>query len=123
MKICVDEKIPLITVEELRNLGHDVLDIRGTADQGIPDDVLWAMIQHDNRLLVTTDKGFVQYRDEQHAGILIVRLRQPNTGKIHERVMQAMEQFSETEWPGLVVVMRDVVQSVSRGRRLSPKEG
>ena len=115
MKICVDENIPLNTVEELRNLGHDVLDIRGTADQGIADDVLWAMIEPDRRLLITTDKGFVQYRDEQHAGILVVRLRQPNAGKIHERVMQAIEQFSEAEWPGMVVVMRDLVQSVSRG--------
>jgi len=35
MNIYVDENIPLVTVEELRNLGHDVLDIRGTADQGI----------------------------------------------------------------------------------------
>jgi hypothetical protein len=28
--------------------------------------------------------------------------------------MQAFAQFSEKEWPGLVVVMRDVVQSVWR---------
>lgn len=120
MKICVDENIPLVTVGELITLGHDVLDIRGTVNQGIADDVLWAMIRRDNRLLITTDKGFVQYRDKQHEGILVIRLRQPNADKIHERVMQAIEQFSEDEWHGLIVVMRDVVQSVSRGMRLSP---
>ena len=114
MKICVDENIPLNAVAELRTLGHDVLDIRGTVNQGISDDVLWQMIQQDKRLLITTDKGFVQYRDEPHTGILIVRLRQPNAQKIHERVMQAIAQFSEDEWDGLVVVMRDVVQSVWR---------
>ena len=114
MKICVDENIPLNTVAELGNLGHDVLDIRGTDSQGIADDVLWEMIQQENRLLITTDKGFVQHRDAPHSGILVVRLRQPNAQKIHERVMQAMEQFSEDEWAGLVVVMRDVVQSVWR---------
>jgi predicted nuclease of predicted toxin-antitoxin system len=114
MKICVDENIPLDTVEGLSNLGHDVLDIRGTIDQGISDDVLWKMVQAEQRLLITTDKGFVQYRNERHAGILVVRLRQPNARKIHERVIQAMAQFPETEWAGMVVVMRDVVQSVSR---------
>ncbi len=114
MKICVDENIPLNTIAELQNLEHDVLDIRGTINQGISDDVLWTMIRQENRLLITTDKGFVQYRDEPHTGILIVRLRQPNAQKIHERVMQAMAQFSEDEWAGLVVVMRDVVQSVWR---------
>ena len=31
MKIFADENIPSRTVEELRGLGHDVLDIRGTA--------------------------------------------------------------------------------------------
>ena len=42
MTICVDENIPNITVQELRASGHDVLDIRGTADQGMDDDLLWA---------------------------------------------------------------------------------
>jgi predicted nuclease of predicted toxin-antitoxin system len=112
MKVCVDENIPLSTVAELRSLGHDVLDIRGTANQGMPDDLLWELVQKESRLLISTDKGFVQYRNESHHGILIVRLRQPNEQKIHERVMKAMGQFAEDEWAGLVVVMRDAVQSV-----------
>src|SRR5918911_3243972 len=114
MKICVDENIPLITIAELIKLGHDVLDIRGTANQGMPDDLLWELSQKENRLLISTDKGFVQHRNEAHHGILIVRLRQPNEQKIHERVMQALGQFAEDEWAGLLVVIRDVVQSVWR---------
>ena len=43
MKICVDENIPLGTVAELRTLGHDVLDICGTARQGFSDDLLWKL--------------------------------------------------------------------------------
>jgi hypothetical protein len=35
MKIFADENIPLMTVEALRALGHDVLDIRGTVDDWI----------------------------------------------------------------------------------------
>jgi hypothetical protein len=30
-----------MTAEYLRALGHDVLDIRGTADQGLADAPLW----------------------------------------------------------------------------------
>ena len=114
MKICVDENVPIVSVQELRNLGHDVLDIRGTPDQGMPDDILWIRVQSEQRLFITTDKGFVQYRYETHSGILVVRLRQPNEQKIHQRVVQAMNRFSEQEWPGLLVVMKDVVQSVWR---------
>lgn len=114
MKILVDENIPLMTVRALREIGHDVLDIRGTADEGMTDDALWEMIQPERRLLITTDKGFTQHRDELHHGILIVRLRQPTRRKIHQRVIQAMTHFAAEEWPGLLVVMRDVVQSVWR---------
>ena len=114
MKICVDENIPLVTVAELKNLGHDVLDIRGTIEQGLADDLLWEKVQDENRLLITTDKGFANYRAESHHGILIVRLRQPNEQKIHLRIMQAINQYSESEWAGLLVVMRDAVQSVWR---------
>ena len=78
MKICVDENIPLMTVAELKNMGHDILDIRGTSEQGLADDLLWERVQHENRLLITTDKGFANYRAASHDGILIVRLRQPN---------------------------------------------
>ncbi|MBM4467462.1 MAG: hypothetical protein FJ014_18215 [Chloroflexi bacterium] len=116
MKIFVDENIPLMTVQALRDLGHDVLDIRRTADQGMTDDTLWEMVQQEGRLLITTDKGFAQHREESHHGILIVLLRQPNRRRIHRRVMQAIAQFTTDEWSGLLVTMRDVVQSVWRAR-------
>ncbi|MBT9159676.1 MAG: DUF5615 family PIN-like protein [Dehalococcoidia bacterium] len=115
MKIFVDENIPLMTVRALRGMSYDVLDIRGTANEGMTDDAVWEMIQREGRLLITTDKGFTQHREELHHGILIVRLRQPNRRKIHQRVVQAMTGFAAQEWPGLLVVMRDVAQSVWRG--------
>jgi predicted nuclease of predicted toxin-antitoxin system len=114
MRIFVDENIPLMTIQALREKGHDVLDIRGTAREGMADDTLWEVSQKEGRLLITTDKGFARYRDEPHHGILIVRLQQPNRRKIHRRVMQAMAQFTADEWPGLLVTMRDVAQSVWR---------
>jgi len=46
--------------------------------------------------------------------MLIVRLRQPNEARIHERVLRAMRRFPEADWPGLLVVMRDTIQSVTR---------
>jgi predicted nuclease of predicted toxin-antitoxin system len=116
MRICVDENIPIFTVTELRNLGHDVLDIRGTSDQGAPDDVLWTLAQNQQRLFITTDKGFVGHRDEPHFGLLVIRLRQPNLQKIHIRIMHAIRRFSETEWCGLLVVLRDTVQSVWKAK-------
>jgi predicted nuclease of predicted toxin-antitoxin system len=116
MRIFVDEHIPLMTVQTLCMLGHDVRDIHGTPDEGMQDDALWEMAQREERLLMTTDKGFTQYRMVPHHGVLIIRLRRPNRYKIHQRNMQALRQFSDTEWPGLLVVMRDVAQSTWRVR-------
>jgi len=116
MKIFVDENIPSMTVRELRSKGFDVADIRGTRNQGITDEELWQSVQKQKRLLITTDKGFSNQRNELHHGILIIRLKQPTRTKIHQRIMQAIKRYSADEWPGLMVVMRDSVQSSWKSR-------
>lgn len=58
MRILVDENIPLMTVSELKRLGHDVQDIRGSTQEGLPDIELWELAKKEKRLLITTDKGF-----------------------------------------------------------------
>jgi predicted nuclease of predicted toxin-antitoxin system len=103
-----------MTVVRLRELGHDVKDIRGTRHQGLDDTYVWEIATTEQRILITTDKGFTGYRTSHHHGILVVRLRQPNRLKIHKAVMNAMEQFESPAWPGLLVVMRDRVMSTSR---------
>lgn len=85
MKLVVDENIPMRSVTELRGAGHEVIDIRGTSAQGAPDDVLWATAQQAAAVLITTDKGFARTLNEPHHGVLVIRLRQPNRQRIHER--------------------------------------
>jgi predicted nuclease of predicted toxin-antitoxin system len=122
MRILVDENIPNVTVQALRAMGHDVLDIRGTERQGLFDDELWPLAQTERRALVTTDKGFAEHRDQPHCGLLIVRLRQPNEQRIHARIMAAFRQFAEHDWTGLLVVMRDTVQSIHRSAAGGPNQ-
>ncbi len=101
-------------VSALQTMGHDVLDIRGTQRQGMFDDELWTLAQTEQRILVTTDKGFAEHRDEPHCGILVIRLKQPNEQRIHARILAASRQLTESDGPGLRLVMRDAVQSVHR---------
>ena len=114
MDILVDENIPLASVEQLRQMGHNVLDIRGTADESMSDELLWNKACQEKRLLITTDRGFAHYRSKEHHGILIVSLRRPNRLKINERVIEAMKLFSPEKWSGLLVVMRDKAMSTWR---------
>ena len=117
MRILVDENIPLSCVEQLAGMGHDVLDIRGTADEGMTDEMLWGMACSEERLLITTDRGFAHNRLREHFGILIIALRQPTGAKICDRAILAIEQFDADEWPGLLVVMRDTTMSTWRPKR------
>lgn len=117
MNIVVDENVPMRTVVTLRELGHVVTDIRGTDEQGASDADLWRLTQSRRALLITTDKAFAGHWLEDHGGILIVRLRQPNRERIHERVVRAMTDIAEAQWPGLLVIMRDQVRSMRRSRK------
>jgi len=99
-----------MTVNALHDLGHKVFDHRGTSMEGLPDEHLWQVVVHEKALFVT-DKGFSSKRGEAHFGILIVRLRQPNRRKIHDKVLQAICTYMDNDWPGLMVVVRDNVQS------------
>ena len=63
MRILADENIPNITIHELRAQGHDVLDIRGTEQQGMFDDELWPFAQTERRTLVTTERATDSYPD------------------------------------------------------------
>ena len=119
MKILIDENIPAMTVEALRDLKHDVQDIRQTKHKGVDDKILWEIAQREERLLVTTDMGFSSHREKKHHGVLIVRLKQPNRQKIHERVMQSITQ--EKDWSGLLLVMHDHLKRSWRFQQKTPK--
>jgi predicted nuclease of predicted toxin-antitoxin system len=116
LRILVNENIPKATVRALRELGHDVLDIRGTENEGACDSAVWKIAQGDQRLIVTTDKWFGTTRDLPHFGALIVLLNHPNLQRIHERILLALASYPENSWPEHVVVMRDNVRSVRRVR-------
>ena len=47
MNIVVDENIPRRTVEALRAMGHQVIDIRGTSEEGSEDEDLWKKAQEE----------------------------------------------------------------------------
>ena len=113
MKILVDENIPIFTIEELRHLGHDVKDIRGTKLEGINDSAVWQIAKTENRLLISTDKIFTHdhYRDKDHNGIILVLLKQPNLMKIYSRILNAITQYPEDTLKGSLLIIKDTVAS------------
>ena len=121
MQILVDENIPRRTVVRLRELGHDVLDIRGTLREGMKDELLWELAQKEERLLISTDRRFLRYWNVTHSGALVVLLSQSKLQTIHAKIMQTLDQFTPEEWRELLVVVRDTFQSIRRPRTRDEK--
>ncbi len=121
MQILVDENIPRQTVVRLRELGHDVLDIRGTPQEGMKDELLWELAQKEKRLLISTDRRFLRYWNVSHNGALVVLLSQAKLQTIHAKIMQTLDQFTPEEWRELLVVVRDTFQSIRRPRTRDEK--
>ncbi len=109
MKFFIDENIPRITVEKLRDDGHDVLDIRGTPDEGSEDETIWQIAKKGERFLITTDKGFNNNRDKPHYGVLIVKLKKPNKQRIHDRIIYALNLYSKEDLKEKIIIVRDNV--------------
>jgi predicted nuclease of predicted toxin-antitoxin system len=113
LKILVDENIPRFTVDELRNFGHDVKDIRGTKLQGVADSIVWEIAKSENRLLISTDKIFTHdhYRDKIHNGIILILLKQPSLMKIHNRIITAITEYPEDSLENSLLIIKDTVVS------------
>jgi predicted nuclease of predicted toxin-antitoxin system len=116
VKVLVDENIPRRTVNWLIERGDDVKDLRRTPQQGLADAELWELAQLEKRLLISTDRWFLRYRNTSHSGVLVVLLSQPERLRIHAKVIQVLERFAPEEWPGLTVRARDHLQSIRRWR-------
>ena len=117
MKILTDENIPLITIEALRVLGHDVTSLHEVRRKGMKDTAVWRLAMREHRILVTTDKGFAKYRTENHSGLLIVRLKKPSIDRIHSHVLAAIAEIPPSDWPGLLVTMRDTARGLWKAKK------
>ncbi len=93
-QLYADENFPRRTVEELRNLGHDVLTAHeaGNANKKIPDDeVLAYAISAQRALLTYNRRHFIRLHNTQpvHSGIIICTADLDTIGlakRIHEAI-------------------------------------
>jgi len=65
----------------LRNLGHDVKDIKEMRLYGESDETIISLAQRENRILVTLDQDFgntITYPTEKYPGIIILKVHPPS---------------------------------------------
>jgi hypothetical protein len=78
LEFLIDECVSPSTVKMLRQLGHNVLEIKELNRFGLKDTEIYKLACQQNRVIFTLDKGFQRYSPSQCAGI-IVSVVKPNT--------------------------------------------
>jgi predicted nuclease of predicted toxin-antitoxin system len=81
MKFFLDENFPRLAASMVIAQGHEVFDIRGTAEEGAEDVELFRKAQAREAVFVTTDADFhhtVPWLFDHHHGVIVVLLAQPN---------------------------------------------
>ncbi len=98
MKFVADEGVDRQIVDELRRKGHDVVYILEEG-RGTPDDIILAIANQENRILITRDKDFgelVYHLRKVHSGIVLNRLYQLTSTTKAKLVLQVIEEHGET---------------------------
>ncbi len=85
MLMLTDENVNPSTVELLRQLGHDVLDIKERGAFGLPDPGVFALAKASGRLLFSLNyrdfEDQLQYPAHECGGIIVSRVR-PNVAEL-----------------------------------------
>jgi predicted nuclease of predicted toxin-antitoxin system len=96
MRIKVDEDLPNAVVRNLREEGHDAVNVLEQGLGGAKDAALWQVVQAENRFLVTADKGFADIRYHApgtHAGVLLLRPDEDGIRPLIELLRRVLENY------------------------------
>lgn len=110
MTFFLDENFPRSATSLLGTLGHSVVDARDVAAPGTDDRSLFAMAQDVSGVFLTTDRDFfhtVPSIYTEHAGVIVIALRQPNRARILTRLEWLLARVADCDLPGHVYQLRD----------------
>ena len=110
MKIKLDENLPTEAGDVLLALGHLVDTVIDEGLRGHTDSDIWLAAQSEGRFLITQDMDFSdarKYRPGDHAGILLVRLREPTRRRLIERLTDVLKTNDLSEWERCLVVLSE----------------
>jgi predicted nuclease of predicted toxin-antitoxin system len=115
MKIKLDENLPIRLARVLVAQGHDVHTVPEENLGGRPDADIWRAVCAEGRFLITQDLDFSDTRrfaPGTHAGLLLLRLRQPGSGALVAAVEAIAADIAA--WAGCFVVVTENKVRVKR---------
>jgi predicted nuclease of predicted toxin-antitoxin system len=108
MKIKLDENLPIRLKSVLARSGYDTDTVIDEGLGGKTDAVIWQAAQSEQRFLITQDLDFSDMRTFKpgtHCGILLLRLHEPSSQALLDRVAAVAEEIKN--WQGCFVVLTE----------------
>jgi predicted nuclease of predicted toxin-antitoxin system len=108
MRIKVDEDLPKIAAQMLRERGYQADNVVEQGMGGWKDPALWKAVQAEHRFLITADKGFADvrfYAPGTHAGVLLLRPDEDGIRPVVELLRRVLESYDLRELEGTVTVV------------------
>jgi len=96
MRFLVDADMPRSSAVLLRDLGHDVVDVRDIGLRSADDSVIFRRAQEEERIIVTADLGFADirlYPPRSYAGMVVLRLPSHFTAV---QINRTLERFAQS---------------------------
>jgi predicted nuclease of predicted toxin-antitoxin system len=117
MKAKLDENIPVRLSSELAKLGHEIDTVASEGDTvasegltGKPDADVWSAAKREQRFLITQDLDFSdmrQFKPGTHAGLLLVRLREPGANTLVSRIKTVIQDEGLESFAGCFALLTD----------------
>ena len=112
----LDENFPKSAGKYLLSIGHKIVDIRATSREGLSDIEIFEMAQNDKAIFLTTDRDFfhtIPHLFENHCGVIVIALRQPNRQSILDKLIWAVENLDLFNISNKIVLLRDRHYTIS----------
>ena len=121
MRFLVDQDVYALSVEWLRELGHDVVTVKEIGMERAEDEELLSNAKENSRIFVTRDKDFgtlVFLKRALSTGVILLRVAPPTIDAVHEELDRLLGSYEEKELNQLFCV---VEANRYRIRRLAKK--
>lgn len=108
MLLIADANVFVPMVEGLRNMGHDVFDVKEKGLENLSDPAIFRLAQEEKRILVTMDKDFsniLLYPPGKHQGIIVVKLYRLKVTEATRLFLDAMDDIRPENITGNLVII------------------
>lgn len=110
MNFILDENFPRTAIVLLKEKGHSAKSVLEFSQKGSDDVALFQLAQKENAVFLTTDKDFyhtVPLLFENHSGVVVIALHQPNREKILSRLDWVLRWLQQGSVAGKVLLVGD----------------